>query len=147
MKINWGWRIFITYAIFITFVLSVLYFSTTLNNDKVADNYYDAEIKYQDYIDKLERTKTLEIKPIIIQNADYIIIQFDSLKNNESIIGEISLQKPENKKNDKLIKLNLDANNQHKILMSELKKGKWNLELSWSENDNSYLMNKIIWIN
>lgn len=147
MKINWGWRIFITYAIFITFVLSVLYFSTTLNNDKVADNYYDAEIKYQDYIDKLERTKTLEIKPIIIQNADYLIIQFDSLKNNESIIGEISLQKPENKKNDKSIKLNLDSNNQHKILMSVLKKGKWNLELRWSENDNSYLINKIIWVN
>lgn len=147
MKINWGWRIFITYAIFITFVLSVLYFSTTLNNDKVNENYYDAEIKYQDYIDKLERTKNLEIKPIITQDTNYVVVQFDSLKSNDIINGEIILQKPENKKNDKLIKLTLDSKNQHKILMSELKKGKWNLELSWTENDNSYVINKIIWVN
>jgi len=147
MKINWGWKIFITYSVYIVFVLSVVYFSTTLNNDKVTENYYDAEIKYQDYIDKLERTKQLEIKPLITQDTEFVIIQFDSLRNIDNIKGEISLQKPENKKNDKLIELNIDSDNRHKILLSDLKKGKWNLELSWSENDNSYLMNKIIWVN
>ena len=56
MKINWGIKLIIGYSIFVVITLGMIFFTTTLNTDKVIDNYYEAEINYQQHIDKIKRT-------------------------------------------------------------------------------------------
>jgi hypothetical protein len=75
---NYGKRIIVAYAIFILGIASLVFISMRQKIDLVTDNYYEKEIKYQDEIDKKNRTNLLKEKLLITRTGNEIFIKFPS---------------------------------------------------------------------
>ena len=59
MKINWGHSIIIVYVIFVGGILLLAYKSSQQKFDLVKNDYYVAELKYQEVIDATQRAVNL----------------------------------------------------------------------------------------
>ena len=59
MKINWGHSIIIVYVIFVGGILLLAYKSSQQKFDLVKNDYYGAELKYQEVIDATQRAVNL----------------------------------------------------------------------------------------
>lgn len=146
MKINWGWKIFILYTVFILVTGGMILFTTFINNDKVVENYYEEETKYQDYIDKVKRTEALHIKPTISIKENILEIFFpDSL--NHSPNGDVKFFRPDNKMMDFSQSLKIDSLGKQYINLNDLVKGRWEVSLDWQSENLTYIIKQIIWLN
>lgn len=145
MKINWGWRIFAVYFVFIVIVAGMIWFTANNTNDKVIENYYEAEIKFSDHYDKMARNEALTYQPQINVDSAFIKIFFPDFYQNQEISGKILLYRPDNKNADFTIPLVL-SNNTQVIPTSALKKGKWIINVDWFYNQSSYFFKKEIMV-
>ena len=59
---NWGWKIVIIFAGFVTMVLVMVFMAVQEDFHLVADNYYEKEIKYQGEIDRIKNARSLSKK-------------------------------------------------------------------------------------
>ena len=59
MKFSWGKAIFLVMTAFVLLMASFMYRAAFNQEELVAENYYEQEIKYQQQIDKLNRTGAL----------------------------------------------------------------------------------------
>ncbi|MFN6114481.1 MAG: FixH family protein, partial [Flavobacteriales bacterium] len=59
MKFSWGKAIFLVMTAFVLLMASFMYRAAFNQEELVAENYYEQEIKYQEQIDKLNRAGAL----------------------------------------------------------------------------------------
>jgi len=139
MKINWGTGIIIAFIGFISFILFfVIKMSTDhkANHDLVIEEYYKAELGYQDEINARVNAKKikLEIKKI----AEGLSITFPEHIDEEKITGSVSLYRPSNKHLD--FDLPLRLSNSHLLIPDKrLLDGRWDIKIFWNYNKKDYL--------
>jgi len=75
MKINWGYRIFIVYALFVIGILVLSYKSSQQKFDLVQQDYYGAELKYQTVIDAASRANALRGELKLTLKESKLLIQ------------------------------------------------------------------------
>ena len=56
---NWGYKILIVYAVFVTGIVFMVYKSSNEKMDLVTADYYGKELKFQQQIDETKRTDAL----------------------------------------------------------------------------------------
>jgi nitrogen fixation protein FixH len=143
-KANWGTGIFISYVLFMGItILTAVYF---MNQDVnlVIDDYYQQEIKYQDQIDKIERTNSLPEKPVIDFDRMGISLAFPNSLLNENVTGKIHFYRPSNPALDFEIPLRLNNDGSQFISTTQLTSGFWRLKLNWVMDGNEYYNEKEI---
>lgn len=59
MKMNWGYKILVVYAIFVIGIMLLVFLSSRQSKDLVTENYYAEELKYQHVIDESSNTASL----------------------------------------------------------------------------------------
>ena len=141
-KINWGTGIFISYIAFMLLtILTAVYF---MNQDVnlVTDDYYQQEIKYQDQIDKIERTNSLPEKPVIDFDGVRVKVLFPESLFKKNVTGQIHFYRPSNPKLDFNIPLSLNENGIQFISTKQLTAGFWRLKLNWTMNGVEYFNEK-----
>jgi len=146
-KANWGTGIFISYVLFMGItILTAVYF---MNQDVnlVTDDYYQQEIKYQDQIDKIERTNSLPENPVINFDGTGINLLFPASLLNKNVTGKIHFYRPSNPKLDFNIPLDLNNDGTQIISTKKLETGFWRLKMYWTMNGNEYYNEKEIIIN
>ncbi|MFL0353643.1 FixH family protein [Xanthomarina sp. GH4-25] len=146
MKINWGTGIVIAFICFISFIM---YFVINMNtnskydHDLVVEEYYQAELGFQDEINKEEHAKTLSVN-ISYKNSDEgLLIIFPENLETQEITGMVSLYRTSNKKLDFELPITI-SNNTMLIPNNKLLKGRWNLKVDWKYQDNAYLFKREI---
>jgi len=145
MKINWGTGIIIAFILFIGFIL---FFFIKANTDKkydydlVSEEYYKDELNYQKDIDRYNNTKNLGIKIKFQKTDEGIIIIFPEKYQIETIQGNVSLYRPSNKSLDVDIPFILSKRTTLLIPDNKLVGGRWDIKISWSENNKEYLYKK-----
>jgi len=144
MKINWGWKLLITYVIFVGITLTLVLFMTTVNSDKVIENYYEEELKYQDKINMIKRTNDLPHKPEINLDSAYVKIQLPEFLKKKKVSGNILFYRPNSKAMDIKLPFVPDTSGLQVIPINNLATGKWKIELSWQLADIKYFQNEII---
>ncbi len=146
MKINWGTGIVLAFIGFISFIM---YFIISMNtntdyqHDLVTEDYYKAELEYQNDINKEENSKNLE-KNIRWKKVDEgIIIEFPENLDFKNITGQVFLYRPSNKQLDFETQISLFK---HNLLIPDkrLLDGRWNIKVYWQYNKTSYLYKKEI---
>ena len=103
-------------------------------------NYYEAEINYQDQIDKEKSTLALERE----------VLQFDA--ENQSLFldlpvgatGILHLFRPSDSKLDQKLTVEIKEENEKTVSIRNLQAGYWKAQLSWQENGESYYQEKKI---
>jgi len=147
IKLDWGKGIFYTIIIFLIVVVGTVLFTFTVDVNLVADDYYEREIKYQEHIDRVERTKSLPKNISIIATSSNIIVKYPEMFPAESISGEIHLYRPADQNSDLAFFVLPDSTNTQHIETGIMHKGMWKIKIDWQVEGVEYFTEKILMVN
>ncbi len=91
MKLNWGYKILLVYAVFVIGIMFLVFKSTRQKYDLVQDDYYAKELKYQNVIDASKRAKNLGGDLNTIRKGGHLIIALPKAFNNLIATGTAHL--------------------------------------------------------
>ena len=146
LKISWGTGIVIVFAIFMGATVSTAVYLMNQDVNLVADDYYNQEIKYQQQIDRIARTKKLDEESIIVFNGTTINVTIPESLMNRDLSGEIYFYRPSDEKSDIKIPLYTDSLGLQVIPVSSLEKGLWSVKVSWLAGEMEYFVEERIFI-
>jgi nitrogen fixation protein FixH len=146
MKFNWGTVIALAFIAFISFIM---YFVIHMNmNDKydtslVTENYYKAELEFQDEINKENNAKALASNLTSKRTDNGLEILFPKFLDELKITGKVFLYRPSNDQLDFETAISLSN---HNLLIPDnrLLDGRWNIKVDWQYKGKSYLYKKEI---
>ena len=141
MKLNWGTAIVLAFVGFIGFILFFVVRMSTddrANHDLVTEDYYRAELGYQQELDDQNNTTKNNVELSIKQTYKGILISFPPQLNHAKISGTVSLYRPSNKKLDATLEIKL-MSNELLIPKDRLLEGRWNINVAWNYEGESYL--------
>ena len=138
-KFNWGTGITIVIILFLFISIGqVLVIHYLVDYDLVVEEYYDAEIKYQEQIDKIKRSNNLS-EPLQVELVNRIIeFKFPTMFLPESISGTVNYYKPSDDLLDKLQEIKLNEENKMYMDTKELSTGLWKVKVEWAVNEVQY---------
>ncbi len=144
MKVNWGTGIVLAFVLFIGFILFFVIKTNTdkkANYDLVTEEYYKAELAYQDEIDAATNARKL-VNPVKIRKKEGgLLIEFPAEFDPKLITGLVSLYRPSNKQLD--FSLPLSLSNTHLLIPGKrLLDGRWDIKIVWEYKGESYLNKK-----
>ena len=146
-RINWGTGILITIIIFMSITVLTGVFLMNQDVQLVTDNYYEKDLKYQNQIDKLNRTAALEEKVEIKFDGLNVELIFPSSFEADKISGEVYFYRPSDRKKDFKIPLTLDKEAKQIIPVTRIEKGFWRIKLNWSSDGIEYYNERAITVN
>ncbi|MCM4162558.1 MULTISPECIES: FixH family protein [unclassified Arenibacter] len=146
MKINWGTGIVLAFIAFISFILFFVVrmsMDNKANHDLVTENYYRAELGYQNEIDAENNARRKEVELKLETTGEGVKLIFPNTLNSEDIKGTVSLYRPSNKHLDFEMPISLS---QDYLLIpnNRLLDGRWDIKVSWKYQDEAYLYKKKI---
>jgi len=147
MKMNWGTGMVLVLVAFISFIM---YFVVTMltnkdyDQDLVVEDYYKAELHYQEEIDAEENALALKNNVYVVKkNSDWIVVLPEAIDLTE-IEGTIHLYRPSNKVLDFEIPLTGLETNEVIIPNEKMINGRWNIMVNWTYKNTEYLFKKEI---
>jgi hypothetical protein len=132
MTLKWEYAVGGFFVLFILGVLAVVFLTLDDRNDLVTEHYYDAEIQYQQQIDRIDRTKALVEQPAITLTADGVLIRFPKEFRKEDLTGTVHVYRPDDKQLDLMLPVGPDSANVQLIPAGLLSKGQWNVQVTWN---------------
>lgn len=130
----WPTGLIVTISGTILFFIWFIPFSASNMDSLVTEDYYEKGIKYQETIERINRTKTDGNLFLILPASELLIIQTHRSRV-ASIQGLISLKRPNSINMDKNIPISFTKNGLQKI---DLAPGVWNLNILWNEGSVQY---------
>lgn len=115
--------------------------------DLVSKDYYEQELKYQDKIDKVNRTNALKGSLTWKIKTDSLILEVAEQFKAEKISGSIFLFRPSDASLDKTIPIEMNASGIQLISTDRLKKGIYKMQVSWEAKGEEYYNEGIIQVN
>ena len=147
-KFTWGHGVALALGLFIIFILSMIFYftSTWKNSELITDDYYEAELAYQDVIDAKSLANGLSEKPQYSQDKMGIQITFPHEYNNINTQFSIDLHRAEDQKLDVIKEMELDGRNSLFIPAAVLAKGNYVLRVHWTRAEKNYQLDyDLVW--
>ncbi|MCD2259886.1 FixH family protein [Psychroserpens luteolus] len=146
MKLNWGTGIVLAFIGFISFIM---YFVINMNTSEkyntslVTEDYYKAELEYQNDIDKEKNARNLAQNITWKRTEKGLEINFPESMDISQITGKVFLYRPSNEQVDFETAISLSH---HNLLIPDkrLLDGRWNIKVDWQYRGKSYLYKKEI---
>ena len=132
------------------FISFIMYFVVTMltskeyDQDLVVEDYYKAELHYQEDIDAEENALALKENVRVFKASGTWTVELPETIDLEKIKGAIHLYRPSNKILDFEIPLTSLQSHQIKIPNDKLVDGRWNIYVNWTNNNTEYLFKKEI---
>ncbi len=147
LKFNWGFGIATTYTIFVivTLVMVVIFMNQEVSLE--TENYYAKGIKYQEQIDKVNRTRILPEQLEISASQAAILFSFPRIFDNRDFSGKISFYRPNDEKKDFTVEIMPDTSHSQTISTESLDKGLWKVKVDWNAKGNNYYNEKLVMVN
>lgn len=137
MKLNWGAGIAILYAGFVVMILLLVGMSASQKIDLVTDQYYEEELRFQDKINKVNLAKGLS-DPLTWQVEERgIMIHYPKEFSQDTLSGNVKLYCPSDNTKDRTFPIKVE-NNDQLIAASNLKPGRYYLQIDWKNGKRSY---------
>jgi hypothetical protein len=140
---NWGYKILIVYAVFVSGIMFLVFKSSSQKMDLVTTDYYAKELKYQQKIDETKRANALSAPITCEIKNDELIIIFPKDFSGKNITGEAVLYCPSDEGKDAGQKFNVQ-DEPLVVPVSSLKKNAYELHLSWQADGWNYYFEKKI---
>jgi len=135
---NWGIKIVLGLAAFMTFIMVLAYFMMTSKNDDLVDaDYYEKGINYDVDFQKKIHVKRDHATPEVVLSADQLTITFA-----KGASGSVKLIRTADKDLDRAMVLKTDSLNQFTIPIKGLARGLWKLQIDWDSHGTAYLYEK-----
>jgi len=130
---SWGKKIAVLYIGFVVMVISLVLWAMSKPIDLVTDNYYEKELKYQDDIDKINRTKNLPAGIKVTNSGETIEIKFPNKTDKVPGKDFIYFYRPSDPGKDFKVTVNEDSTGIQKISAVKLSKGLWKIMIKVSK--------------
>ena len=136
----WPYAIIVWFVIFASALAAWITFATRQNMDLVRTDYYEAEIRYQSQLNRMNRTVALRDKVAIQYNAAsrQIALQLPAEHAAFGPTGRIQFYRPSEAALDFELPLALDAQGFQRINGHELRPGHWKVRVEWSAAGQDY---------
>ena len=147
MKIKWNWGTKITIAIilFMSFILTLVYFSTRNSIILVEKDYYPKGLEYQKQIEKIKNAKPFRDSLKINIKKKKIDL---SIKGVEPDSGSVTFYRPDQEKVlDLVYPFEADKKIDYSYSLKNFRTGIYILKISWWENNKGYYLEEKIFIN
>jgi nitrogen fixation protein FixH len=135
---HWGKGILLTIIIFITGTVVMMVIAMNSPSDLVIKNYYEKGVKYQEQIDRINRTNALSEKVDMEFTGNSVLIKIPSVFSPDKVAGEILFYRPSDAKEDVRFPFSVDSSHSMLISTEKLEKGFWKVQLSWSSDGADY---------
>mgnify|MGYP000985304694 CR=1 FL=1 len=134
---NWGYKILIVYLVFVAGIVFMVFKSSNEKIDLVTTDYYAKELKYQERIDAVKRTKALSA-PVKYEVVDHkLIISFPKEFAAEQIKGSALLYCPSDDRRD--MKQDFTVSNGTVVIdLAANNTGAHELQINWQAGDKAY---------
>lgn len=134
---HWGYKIMVTFIVFVIFILSLVYIASKQTNEMQEDNYYDKELVYQNVIDgknNLEELGTIAIT----DTTDALVLQVPVAAIQNLTEGKIQFLCPSDEKSDFMTVFSPDAEGKQRIAKASLKSVVYTVRISWKKDSKPY---------
>lgn len=146
MKINWGLGIAISIIVFSIVTLLFVYFAFNQDVNLVREDYYEAELNFDNKMETLKRTKELSQELGIVVIPNFVEFTFPEVASKNKITGNILLYRPSDRNLDIELRINTDSLFKQRVSSNNLKKGIWKAQVAWYVDTLSYYSEKIIMV-
>ncbi len=146
MKISWVQGIFLVMTGFAVMMATFLFRAYHAQEDLVAENYYEQEIRYQQQIDKLGNVQRMGGTPAMDLIGDELVVSFPDVFKGETIKGELYLQRPSDARADDRIAFDLKDGEPLHVPIADRMKGLYKVHLEWSAGEENFLVNDRIYL-
>jgi hypothetical protein len=141
---NWGNKLLLTFIVFATGMLYLVYRTTQTRYDLVEKDYYKSELNYQQIIDGTNEANGLTAQVALTQNEKGIQLQFPDEMKERNIIGDILFYCAYDKNKDKKFKLQIDKNAAQLFSPGSVKPGNYIVKINWKDDHKNYYSEKTI---
>jgi len=142
--LSWGTKIVIAFGIFFAAAIGTTVFFMTQKVDVVTENYYEKELKYQDQINRIERTKNLPEQIKIENSGNSIKIIYPNVPDKNTGKDFVLLYRPSDQEKDIKIPVNTDSAHTQIISTERIQKGVWRVQVSWTSAGSEYYAENIV---
>ena len=146
MKINWGLGIAVSIILFMVISIGFIYYAFNQDVNLVRDDYYEAEVQFNDTMDKIKRTTQLKDHLEITLTTGNIQLHFPAIYEKIRISGNIFMYRPSNEKKDFNLPILLDSLNSQNISTTKLLPGLWKIKVAWNYDSTSFQNDKILMV-
>lgn len=136
----WPLSIIGFFAVLITIVVSFLIYSLGLNRDLVTPDYYEHDIRFQEQIDRVVRTRALSGEPEVkyVSDEHALAVSLPPVPGAAETVGSIRLYRPSDASLDQTHALALNADGRQSIPVDQLAPGNWRVLIDWRAGDREY---------
>ena len=143
MRISWGYKIAIFYLTFVIGMLFLVYKANSESFDLVTENYYEAELKYQDVIDQKSNVSDLSAPPKITHSISTVNIELPREFANKTVEGEVYLYRASDATKD-IRKSFTTQDGFYQLELGKELSGSYDIKLSWKTGGKQFLQEKKI---
>lgn len=138
---DWGKGIVLVFVVFAAIILSMVTICVKQDDlHLVTQNYYEEEIRYQNHIDKVSNTASLNHETLVYDRQGKTLF----LDLPVGAHGELHLFRPSDARLDEKINVKIDAHRPTSVDLKRLKSGYWRVKLSWQVAGKEYFEEKKI---
>lgn len=137
MKWNWGTGITLFYSSFAALMIFMVVKSTGYDHSLVQEDYYAADLAYQQHYDKLENSKRTPLRITHRAGEAQVGLQLTD-GHSADIQGEILFFRPSDQQQDFKLPLLLDDAGQQVIPVGHLSAGLWRVKVDWRMEETPY---------
>ncbi len=137
MKFTWGTGIAIFFSCFVAFMLFMVYQTSQQDFDLVTEDYYSAELAYQDVIDRTENYLKLGEKIRIERSGENLRVIMPENALNDQSKTQLHLFRPSDDLMDKVYEFK-GSNTLIEVPAADLSKGKYLIKLAWTTGEVPY---------
>ena len=141
----WPYAIIAAMVLFMGYIAMFVYKAMNQDVDLVSKDYYEQEIKYQDHINMVGRTKAAG-DVVIKYNADAqtILVQLPENFKDQSVYGKIDLFRPSDEGLDQELPLQVGRDLSQLIETNDLEKGLWKVRVNFTAGKEAYYAEQTI---
>ena len=149
LNITWPVAIGIIYAGFVLVMIAFVVFSSFNSIDLVSRDYYAQELKYQQHIDRVERTQqqSNNIQFKYDQSSQLLELQFPPDLSPNDIKGKIVFFRPSDANLDHTHEIIPSPDGKQILKTDAIKPGLWRVKIFWQVNKMEYYNETVVYIN
>jgi len=137
---RWGVGVVVVFALFVAVMLGITGFLMTQDANLVTDSYYEKELRYQERIQAMERTRALGALAGVEKTGDMIVVRFPRTVPQPDIGGRITLYRPADRSADRVVHIAPDSLWEQHIITASLAAGLWRCQVQWTMRQEEYYL-------
>lgn len=140
----WPVGLIIFFIIFIGYIVGYVVFASMQRMDLVRADYYDQEIRFQQQIDRVQRTAPILSAAAVRYDfkSGLVTVSLPPGVQNSEVTGTISFYRPSDASLDHDVQLAPDESGAQTVSVQSLRTGLWRVRLQWKNAKQDYYFEK-----